>query len=65
MDINKPGDLTGRVESVEPVWRQERGPVLPIPRSIRPTLSKYKIELLFWGLRDLRRVNFLKVDRPR
>ncbi|XP_022646249.1 otoferlin-like isoform X4 [Varroa destructor] len=59
------GDLTGRVESVEPVWRQERGPVLPIPRSIRPTLSKYKIELLFWGLRDLRRVNFLKVDRPR
>lgn len=59
------GDSTGRVESVEPVWRQERGPVLPIPKSIRPTFSKYKIELLFWGLRDLRRVNFLKVDRPR
>lgn len=39
--------------------------VLPVPESIRPTLSKYRIEVLFWGLRDLKRVQFMSVDRPR
>ncbi|XP_035446116.2 otoferlin isoform X5 [Spodoptera frugiperda] len=42
-----------------------KGPILPVPRGIRPTLSKYRIEVLFWGLRDLKRVHLLTVDRPR
>lgn len=42
-----------------------RGPILPVPRGIRPTLSKYRIEVLFWGLRDLKRVHLLTVDKPR
>lgn len=40
-------------------------PVYPVPPTIRPTLSKYRIEVLFWGLRDLKRVHFMSVDRPR
>ncbi|XP_061780504.1 otoferlin-like isoform X1 [Nerophis lumbriciformis] len=43
----------------------DRGPLLPVPLGIRPVLSKYRIEVLFWGLRDLKRVNLAQVDRPR
>lgn len=39
--------------------------VYPVPIGIRPTLSKYRLEVLFWGLRDLKRVHLLTVDRPR
>ncbi|CAB3259049.1 unnamed protein product [Arctia plantaginis] len=42
-----------------------KGPILPVPKGIRPTLSKYRIEVLFWGLRDLKRVHLLTVDKPR
>ncbi|XP_039234744.1 otoferlin-like [Pipra filicauda] len=43
----------------------ERGPILPVPLGIRPVLSRYRVEVLFWGLRDLKRVNLAQVDRPR
>ncbi|XP_025413884.1 otoferlin-like isoform X4 [Sipha flava] len=39
--------------------------ILPIPKDIRPTLAKYRIEVLFWGLRDLKRVHLMTVDKPR
>lgn len=42
-----------------------KGPIYPVPKGIRPTLSKYRIEVLFWGLRDLKRVHLLTVDKPR
>ncbi|KAM7325160.1 hypothetical protein ACRRTK_015413 [Alexandromys fortis] len=35
----------------------DRGPIMPVPVGIRP--------VLFWGLRDLKRVNLAQVDRPR
>ncbi|XP_076249647.1 otoferlin isoform X2 [Calliopsis andreniformis] len=44
---------------------QDQGPILPVPIGIRPTLSKYRIEVLFWGLRDLKRIHLLTVDKPR
>ena len=43
----------------------DRGPIFPVPVGIRPTLSKYRIEVLFWGLRDLKRIHLLSVDKPR
>uniref|UniRef100_A0A674H028 C2 domain-containing protein n=1 Tax=Taeniopygia guttata TaxID=59729 RepID=A0A674H028_TAEGU len=43
----------------------DRGPILPVPLGIRPVLSRYRVEILFWGLRDLKRVNLAQVDRPR
>lgn len=39
--------------------------IYPVPIGIRPTLSKYRLEVLFWGLRDLKRVHLLTVDSPR
>lgn len=44
---------------------KDTGPILPVPRGIRPTLARYRIEVLFWGLRDLKRIHLLKVDKPR
>nr|XP_061806710.1 otoferlin-like [Nerophis lumbriciformis] len=43
----------------------EHGPIIAVPLGIRPVLSRYRIEVLFWGLRDLKRVNLAQVDRPR
>lgn len=39
--------------------------ILPVPREIRPNLSMYRIKVLLWGLRDLKRIHFMSVDRPR
>lgn len=39
--------------------------VLPVPREVRPNLAKFRLEVLFWGLRDLKRIHFMSVDKPR
>lgn len=59
-DLPSPRESNGKV----PI-DINKGPILPVPRGIRPTLSKYRIEVLFWGLRDLKRIHLLTVDRPR
>ncbi|XP_041358290.1 otoferlin-like [Gigantopelta aegis] len=44
---------------------KDRGPIMPVPKGIRPILSKHRIEVLFWGVRDLKRVQLQTVDHPR
>lgn len=39
--------------------------IFPVPRDVRPHLARFRIEVLFWGLRDLKRVHFMSVDKPR
>lgn len=36
-----------------------------MPAQVRPRLVSYRFEILFWGLRDLKRVQFLPVSHPR
>ncbi|XP_074551223.1 fer-1-like protein 6 [Halichoeres trimaculatus] len=43
---------------------EEKGGVYTVPANIRPVLSTYRLEVLFWGLRELKKVQFLTVDRP-
>ena len=43
----------------------DTGPLLPVPPHIRPKLVKYRFEVLFWGLRDLKKIQFLPVNQPR
>ncbi|CAL7945462.1 unnamed protein product [Xylocopa violacea] len=52
-------------ETAAPASLLDQGPILPVPVGIRPTLSKYRIEVLFWGLRDLKRIHLMTVDKPR
>ncbi|XP_054473008.1 fer-1-like protein 4 [Anoplopoma fimbria] len=35
-----------------------------IPEGVRPVLKTFRIEVLFWGLRELKRVNLFEVERP-
>ncbi|KAL9883742.1 otoferlin-like isoform 3-T8 [Glossina fuscipes fuscipes] len=39
--------------------------IYPVPKEVRPHLAKFKLEVLFWGLRDLKRIHFMSVDKPR
>lgn len=41
------------------------GTIYPVPKEVRPHLARFKLEVLFWGLRDLKRVHFMSVDKPR
>ncbi|KAM9758875.1 fer-1-like protein 4 [Menidia menidia] len=35
-----------------------------IPEGVRPVLKTFRIEVLFWGLRELKRVQLFEVDHP-
>ncbi|KAL1786542.1 fer-1 4 [Sigmodon hispidus] len=37
---------------------------LSLPPNVRPVLRKFRIEVLFWGLRGLGRVHLFEVERP-
>ncbi|KAI1233270.1 hypothetical protein IHE44_0004437 [Lamprotornis superbus] len=53
------------VEPKEPDYLEDpRARRFIIPEGIRPVLKEFRIEILFWGLRDLKRVNLFEVDEP-
>ncbi|KAK3543542.1 hypothetical protein QTP70_023874, partial [Hemibagrus guttatus] len=64
------GDILGAFELIQtgknPLPEKEgpEGQNYPVPSYIRPVLCKYRIEVLFWGLRELKKVQLLPVDRP-
>ncbi|NXI36819.1 FR1L6 protein, partial [Galbula dea] len=68
------GDLLATFELLEipeadpdrlpPLDPPEAGQIYPVPANIRPVLSKYRVEVLFWGVRELKKVQLLSVDRP-
>ncbi|XP_029936395.1 fer-1-like protein 6 [Myripristis murdjan] len=67
------GDLLAALELLQipsggedalPALEKQEGSVVPIPANIRPVLSTYRLEVLFWGLRELKKVQLLTVDRP-
>ncbi|CAH1113125.1 unnamed protein product [Psylliodes chrysocephalus] len=41
------------------------GKLYSIPKEIKPELVNHKIEVLFWGMRDLGKVNLISIKRPR
>ncbi|XP_034534955.1 fer-1-like protein 6 [Notolabrus celidotus] len=47
-----------------PALEDQEGGIYRVPANIRPVLSTYRLEVLFWGLRELKKVQFLSVDRP-
>ncbi|KAK5642454.1 hypothetical protein RI129_008621 [Pyrocoelia pectoralis] len=36
-----------------------------IPIDIKPNLVKYRLEICFWGLRELRKINFVPIYKPK
>ncbi|XP_066479336.1 fer-1-like protein 6 isoform X2 [Tiliqua scincoides] len=51
-------------ENLPPVDPPDVSQIYPVPATIRPVLSTYRVEVLFWGLRELKKVQLLSVDRP-
>ncbi|XP_067323114.1 fer-1-like protein 6 [Anolis sagrei] len=51
-------------QDLPPVDGPDASLMYPVPANIRPVLSKYRVEVLFWGLRELKKVQLLSVDRP-
>uniref|UniRef100_A0A803T095 Fer-1 like family member 6 n=1 Tax=Anolis carolinensis TaxID=28377 RepID=A0A803T095_ANOCA len=51
-------------QGLPPVDGPDASLMYPVPANIRPVLSKYRVEVLFWGLRELKKVQLLSVDRP-
>ncbi|XP_067888777.1 fer-1-like protein 6 [Heterodontus francisci] len=51
-------------EDLPPIDEPDGNQILPVPVNIRPVLSSYRVEVFFWGLRELKRVQLLTVDRP-
>ncbi|NXT00759.1 FR1L6 protein, partial [Jacana jacana] len=51
-------------DALPPVDPPDVGQIYPVPANIRPVLSKYRVEVLFWGVRELKKVQLLSVDRP-
>ncbi|XP_066543887.1 fer-1-like protein 6 [Amia ocellicauda] len=67
------GDLLAAFELIQipesgeksmPPIDEPDGTIYPVPQNIRPVLSRYRLEVLFWGLRELKKVQLLSVDRP-
>ncbi|KAK5622130.1 hypothetical protein CRENBAI_009754 [Crenichthys baileyi] len=58
LQISKSGQL------ILPDLEEQEGGIYTVPANIRPVLSTYRLEVLFWGLRELKKVQLLSVDRP-
>jgi len=39
--------------------------IYSIPPDIRPKMASYRFEVVFWGVRDMRKINCMPVRRPR
>ncbi|XP_030074743.1 fer-1-like protein 6 [Microcaecilia unicolor] len=51
-------------QNLPPVETPDASQVYPVPANIRPILSKHRVEVLFWGVREMKKVQLLSVDRP-
>ncbi|XP_072763326.1 LOW QUALITY PROTEIN: otoferlin, partial [Anoplolepis gracilipes] len=39
--------------------------IYSIPPDIKPKMASYRLEVIFWGVRDMRKINCITVRRPR
>ncbi|KAI5932249.1 Fer-1-like protein 6 [Manis javanica] len=52
------------LQGLPPIDLPDVTQIYPVPASIRPVLSTYRVEVLFWGVREMKKVQLLSVDRP-
>uniref|UniRef100_A0A7N6FFA4 C2 domain-containing protein n=1 Tax=Anabas testudineus TaxID=64144 RepID=A0A7N6FFA4_ANATE len=50
---------------VTPINESINQRLFTIPEGVRPVLKTFRIEVLFWGLRELKRVQLFEVERPK
>ncbi|CAL7940390.1 unnamed protein product [Xylocopa violacea] len=53
-------------ESVDrPIDPSTQDIIYNIPEDIRPKMTSYRLEVIFWGVRDMRKINYVPVLNPR
>uniref|UniRef100_A0A8C6SU99 Fer-1 like family member 4 n=1 Tax=Neogobius melanostomus TaxID=47308 RepID=A0A8C6SU99_9GOBI len=64
LDYSGPGEprLPYSLDPQELEYAEDR--TFLIPEGVRPVLKTFRIEVLFWGLRDLKRVQLFEIERP-
>lgn len=41
------------------------GKIYNLPDDIRPAMKSHRMEVIFWGVRDMRKINYVPVTKPR
>ncbi|XP_076648742.1 otoferlin [Halictus rubicundus] len=49
----------------KPISGTKQEIIYKIPEDIRPKMASYRLEAIFWGVRDMRKINYVPVLRPR
>lgn len=48
-----------------PISPSNKDTVYNIPADIRPKMASYRLEVIFWGVRDMKKINYMPVLKPR
>lgn len=48
-----------------PLEDTESKPKMPVPADIRPVMTKHRVEVICWGVREMKRAQLLSINRPR
>ncbi|XP_043799116.1 otoferlin-like [Apis laboriosa] len=49
----------------KPIHRSMLDTIYTIPEDIRPKMASYRLEIIFWGMRDMKKLYYMPVMNPR
>lgn len=49
----------------KPIHRSMLDTIYTIPEDIRPKMASYRLEIIFWGVRDMKKLYYMPVMNPR
>lgn len=56
----------GNEEVVDlPLNTSTNSKIYKVPDYIRPKMTNYRLEVIIWGVRDMKKINFVPVYKPR
>lgn len=65
--FNNPAEVLAAIELSEnsPTKQVFGQKIINIPQEIKPTLVKHRIEIVFWGVRNLKKINMHSINKPK
>ncbi|XP_047127073.1 otoferlin isoform X2 [Hydra vulgaris] len=64
LHISDNPDIISEIPEDPPLTDTPNGLIMRVPDKIRPVMKKHRIEVLFWGVRDLKKAQFMSVNSP-
>uniref|UniRef100_A0AAR5QBP0 C2 domain-containing protein n=1 Tax=Dendroctonus ponderosae TaxID=77166 RepID=A0AAR5QBP0_DENPD len=53
------------IEISQPTQAAFEDQLVAIPSYLKPRIESYRVEVLFWGVRNLKKVNLIRINRPK